>query len=148
MELYCAALLEPNERTRFVTAVSALEPLAQQQSLGSAVHSYVDEALAVLNGATDIDQRIRASLYGRINQLRQESVRQALFRLAGSWFPHDTTIQKQIDHAYSLRSELLHEGTFADPDIDLTSEMNKIATVLRTLYERASGRPLRASFAA
>lgn len=148
MELYCAALLASNERTRFVTAVSALEPLAQQQSLGSAVSSYVDKALAVLNSATGIDQKVRASLCGRINQLRQESVRQALFRLAVSLLPGHTQIQEQIDRAYSLRSELLHEGTIADPDIDLTAEMNKIASVLRTVYELASGRPLRASFVA
>jgi Apea-like HEPN len=148
MELYCAALLESNERTRFVIAVSALEPLAQQQSLGLAVSAYVDNALAILNSATDIDQRVRASLCGRINQLRQESVRQAIFRLADTWFPSCTEIRERIDRAYRLRSELLHEGSFADPDIDLTAEMNKIATVLRTLYERASGRPLRASFVA
>ena len=148
MELYCAALLESNERTRFVTAVSALEPLAQQQSLGPAVSSYVDKALADLNSAADIEQKVRASLCGRINQLRQESVRQALFRLANSWFPGRTEIRERIDRAYRLRSELLHGGSFADPDTDLTAEMNKIATVLRTLYGRASGCPLRASFVA
>jgi hypothetical protein len=148
MELYCAALLESNERTRFVTAVSALEPLAQQQSLGSAVSAYVDEALAILNRTTDIDERVRTSLCGRINQLRQESVRQAIFRLADLWFPGCTEVRERIDRAYSLRSELLHEGAFADPDIDLAYEMNRLATVLRALYERASGRPLRARFVA
>ncbi len=148
MELYCAALLEFNERTRFVTAVSALEPLAQQENLGPTVSAYVDEALAVLGRASDIEERVRTSLCGRINQLRQESVRQAIFRLADSWFPGCVEIRKRIDRAYSLRSELLHEGAFADPDVDLTSEMNRISTVLRTLYERASGRPLRARFVA
>ena len=146
MELYCAALLESNERTRFVTAVSALEPLAQQQSLGLAVSAFVDNALALFNSATDIDPRFRASLCGRVKELRRESVRQAIFRLADSWFPDFTEIREQIDRAYSLRSELLHEGTFKDLDIDLVSETNKIATVLRALYELASNRPLRPSF--
>jgi hypothetical protein len=146
MELYCAALLESNERTRFVTAVSALEPLARQQDLGSSVSTYVDRALVALENTSDIDKGVRASLRGRVNQLRRESVRQALFRLVETYLPDQTAIRDQIDRAYALRSELLHEGQLADPDIDLAGEINKITGVLRTLYERVSGHPLRANF--
>lgn len=145
MELYCVALLEMNERARFVTVVSALEPLAKQQGLGGGVSVFVDTTLANLEGAVDIDKNLRTSLRGRVEQLRRESVRQALFRLSGSWFPSRTDVRQQIDRAYALRSELLHDGKLADPDVDLASETNKIINVLRSIYERASGRAFRAT---
>jgi hypothetical protein len=144
MELYCAALLEMNERARFVTVVSALEPLAQQESLGGCVSAFVDTTLTNLEAAVNIDPNLRVSLRCRVAQLRRESVRQALFRLSVSWFPSRADVRQQIDRAYALRSELLHNGTLADPDTDLASETNKIVNVLRSIYERVSGRSFRA----
>lgn len=145
MELYCSALLEANERARFVTVVSALEPLAKQELLGEGVTAFVESTLINLNTASDIEPNLRASFRGRIQQLKSESVRQALFRLANSWFPGRTDLRKQIDHAYGLRSELLHNGTLSDPDSDLSVETNKIANILRSIYAQASGHPFRAS---
>jgi len=143
MELYCAALLEMNDRARFVTTVSALEPLAKQEPLGTAVSAFVDTALANLNATGDIEPHLCASLRGRLEQLRCESVRQALFRLSDLWFPGRADVRKQLDYAYGLRSELLHDGTVADPDSDLSAETNKIANILRSIYERASNRSFR-----
>jgi hypothetical protein len=140
MELYCAAFLELNERARFVTVVSALEPLANQESLGPEVSAFVDEALAVLDKTQGLQDGVRASLRGRLSQLRQESVRQALLRLSASWFPQREDVRQRIDRAYALRSELLHEGRLLDPDVDITTEINLISSVLREIYEQASGR--------
>ncbi len=140
MELYCAAFLEPNERTRFITIVSALEPLAKQASLGAEVSVFVENAIVALENAVEIQSAIRASLKGRLNQLRNESVRQALIRLSNTWFPQRKEVRQQIDKAYALRSELLHEGTLLDPDIDISAETTKISKVLRAIFEQASGR--------
>ena len=143
MELYCAAFLELNERARFVTVVSALEPLATQEDLGLPVSSFVDGALAALEQTKGIEEGVRSSLRGRLSQLRQESVRQALLRLSDSWFPQRTDVRQRIDRAYGLRSELLHEGTLLDPDVDLATEITQISHVLRAIYEQASGRKFR-----
>ncbi|MFZ4702464.1 MAG: hypothetical protein ACOYMG_20665 [Candidatus Methylumidiphilus sp.] len=143
MELYCAALLEPNERTRFVTVVSALEPLAKKMSLGPEVSSFVDEAILVLAKVEGIQNSIRDSLKGRLDELRQESVRQALFRLSDQWFPDRRDVRRQIEIAYGLRSKLLHEGKFLDSDIDIVGEITKISNILRAIYEQASGRSFR-----
>ena len=140
MELYCAAFLEPNERARFVTIVSALEPLAKQESLGSEVSTFVEGAVVALEKAEGIQASIRASLKGRLNLLRNESVRQALLRLSRTWFPQREDVRKQIDTAYALRSELLHEGTLLDPDIDIAAETTQISKILRAIFEQASGR--------
>lgn len=138
MELYCAALLEMNERARFVTVVSALEPLAKQENLGGGVAAFVESMISHLDATADIEPRLRASLRGRVKQLRSESVRQALFRLADSWFPGRVELREHIDQAYGLRSELLHNGTLSDPDCDLNAETNRIASILRAIYEQAS----------
>jgi hypothetical protein len=144
MELFCSALLEYNERARFVAVVSALEPLAKQEDLGESVGAYVDEMVRALGDAPGIEAGFRASMRGRIEQLRRESVRQALFRLSESWFPGRADLRHQIDRAYGLRSELLHNGTLSDPDCDLTSEAGKVTRILRAIYAYASGRTFRA----
>ena len=143
MELYCSALLESSERARFITVVSALEPLAEQASLGDGVDVFVDSALNSLSATPDIEPNLRASLRGRVEQLRRESVRQALLRLTSTWFPGRTDIRRQIDEAYGLRSELLHDGTLSDPDCGLSAKVNTIANILRSIYAKASGRPFR-----
>lgn len=139
MELYCAAFLEPNERARFVTIVSALEPLAKQQDLGPSIQTFVSDMVSALSKAANIDLRLQNSLRGRILQLRQESVRQALLRLSGTWFPERPDVRARIERAYALRSELLHEGTLLDPDIDIGSEIGQISKVLRAIFQQASG---------
>ena len=139
LELYCSALLETNERARFVTVVSALEPLAKQEVLGTGVAAFVESTVTNLNATSDIEPSLRASLRGRLEQLRRESVRQALLRLSNSWFPERTDLRKQIDRAYGLRSELLHNGTLTDPDVDLNEETNRVANILRAIYAQASG---------
>jgi Apea-like HEPN len=144
MELYCSALVELNERTQFVTVVSALEPLAEQLDLDQPVASYVDQCLSALDDAGGIGDSLRSSLRGRVLQLRQESVRQALHRLANAWFPGRPDIRDQIDRAYALRSELVHKGALSDRDIDLATEAAKVRNLLRSLYEMVSERPLRA----
>jgi hypothetical protein len=144
MELYCAAFLEPNERARFVTVVSALEPLAKQENLGTGVSDFVNGVVIALEKAEGIQDGIRASLKGRLEQLRQESVRQALLRLSNTWFPQRVDVRQRIDRAYALRSELLHEGTLLDPDIDIATETTHISNILRAIYEQASGRSFRA----
>lgn len=143
MELYCAAFLEPNERARFVTIVSALEPLAKQESLGAGVSDFVDGAVAALAKAEGIQVGIHDSLRGRLNQLRLESVRQALLRLSNAWFPKRLDVRQRIERAYALRSELLHEGTLLDPDIDVSTETAYISNILRAIYEQAFGRAFR-----
>lgn len=143
MELYCAAFLELNERARFVTVVSALEPLAKQQDLGQEVSKFVDGAILSLKAATGIDESLHNSLRGRLNQLRQESVRQALLRLSTVWFPERSDVRQLIDHAYALRSQLLHEGALHNSDIDMGAETGRISNVLRSIYEKATGRSFR-----
>jgi len=143
MELFCAANLEMNPRARFITVVSALEPLAQSQKLGANVAAFVEKALDEFDKVGGIEEHVRNSLRGRIRDLHEESVRQALRRILRTWFPNRADILKQVDFAYELRSQLIHDGKLKNSDIDLATETNKVARLLRSIYEREAGYPFR-----
>lgn len=148
MELFVAAALESNDRARFVMAVSALEPLAAQETLGPEVAAVVDDLIARLAAASTIATDLRHSLEGRLRQLKRESVRQALKRLCAQWLPGEAAAWVQLDKAYKLRSEMLHEGRPQDLDILLSEETTKISNLLRRIYQQAYDYPLRAAVAA
>ena len=140
MELYCAAVLEGNARARFVGVVSALEPLAIQDSLGDRVADFVDESIGRL-ATVDVADDVRQSLAGRVRELKRESVRQALRRLCGQWFPGRRSAWDAIDRAYRLRSQLVHDGVLADADIDLGVVTEKVGAIIRAIYEQSARHP-------
>lgn len=69
MELFAGALLELNDRARFVMLVSALEPLADQQMLPAHVSDLVAQAVALLDKAPEFEVQLRSSIRGRLQQL-------------------------------------------------------------------------------
>lgn len=142
MEIFCAARLESSERAVFLALVSALEPLAQEAPLGEEVNQFVAECLVLLKTSTSISQELRASLEGRLNQLRQESIRQALKRLTRETLPKQPEAHATVDDAYTLRSQLIHSGVPADLDIDLERESRSISAIIRDIYANLLDRSL------
>lgn len=142
MEIFCAAHLESSQRAVFLAVVSALEPLAQEAPLGEAVNQFVAECKNQLKASTTIPQELRASLEGRLNQLRQESIRQALKRLARETLPNQPEAAAAVDEAYALRSQLIHSGVPADLDIDLERESRTISAIIRDIYANILNRSL------
>ena len=143
MELFAAASLESNDRARFVMAVSALEPLAEQVDLGPEVSAVVDALCTTLNSHESVPDHLRDSLKGRLLQLKRESVRQALKRLCGRWFQEDASAWTVLDRAYCLRSDLLHEGRPTDLDILLVQETENVSSYLRRIYQHEYGHPFK-----
>lgn len=141
MEIFCAARLESSQRAVFLALVSALEPLAQEAPLGEAVNKFVAECTNLLK-VSSIPQELRASLEGRLNQLRQESIRQALKRLARETLPNQPEAPAAVDEAYALRSQLIHSGVPADLDIDLERESQSISAIIRDIYANILNRSL------
>lgn len=144
MELFASSQLESNDRTRFVMAVSALEPLGETRKFGSDVSAVVDKLCAEFD-KSEVPQDIRNSLRSRLAQLKTESIAQGLRRLCDTWFPGDADAKKAIERAYRLRSELVHEGRLLDRDILLDSEFHKIGSYIRQIYEKICGFEFRAS---
>ena len=143
MELLASSYMEANDRTKFIMAVSALEPLADPQDLGSEVKVFVDRAISDLRADGSVPARLRASIEGRLGQLRKESVRQSLHRLCDRWFPNDHIAAEYLEYVYGLRSELLHEGMVADQDILLSPEITKVQRHVRRIYEQEYSRTFR-----
>lgn len=144
MELFAAASLESNDRARFVMAVSALEPLAEQVDLGTEVSTAIDTLCHALDLQEAVPRQLRDSLRGRLLQLKRESVRQALKRLCGHWFQGDADAWAALDRAYGLRSELLHEGRPSDLDTLLVQETQVVSNYLRRIYQYEYGYPFKA----
>jgi hypothetical protein len=134
MEIFCAARLESSQRAVFLAVVSALEPLAQEAHLGDSVDTFVAQCVALLKESHSIPSDICNSLNGRLLQLRQESIRQALRRLTREVLPDQPGASKIVDDAYALRSQIIHSGKPADLDLDLESEAREISKIIRNIY--------------
>lgn len=147
MELFVSAALESNDRAKFVMAVSALEPLATQVDLGPEVAQVIDELSKTLTSVSGISTEVKRSLSDRLRELKRESVRQALKRLCSQSMPGDTTAWQSIERAYTLRSELLHEGRPNDLDIVLAEETQVVSNLLRRIYQHKFSYQLRAQVA-
>lgn len=145
MEIFCSAPLESSQRATFLLLVSALEPLAQEQHLGSAVANFLKQACASLDQDAQIATGLKASLRGRLMQLQSESIRQALRRLVSSELPERPEAADLIDDAYTLRSQLIHSGVPADLDTDLQEESDVVQDLIRSLYVKRMKRPLQRS---
>jgi hypothetical protein len=139
MEIFCASHLEVSDRAIFLSTVSALEPLANAERLGPEVDAFIDECLAQLDKNDEIQPEHRQSLQGRLNELRKDSIRQALKRVIRAKLPDDASAQAIIEYAYNLRSQLIHRGIPDDVDIDLSAETRKVSSILRHLYAKELG---------
>jgi hypothetical protein len=142
MEIFASARLEASDRARFLSIVSALEPLASEQPLGAAADRLVESCLENLKATPDLTPEIRSSLEGRIRQLRAESIRQALRRTVRSGLPDRAEAVMVVDEAYSLRSQIIHDGRPQDLDVDLERQSQVISNILRELYAARLGRRL------
>ena len=139
MEIFCASHLEASDRAIFLSTVSALEPLANAECLGPAVDAFIDECLAQLEKTDEIQPEHRQSVQGRLNELRNESIRQALKRLIRAKIPDDASAPAIIDYAYNLRSQLIHRGIPDDIDIDFSVETRKVSSIVKQLYAKELG---------
>lgn len=110
--------------------------------MGEAVNQFVAECAKLLRVSPNISPELRASLEGRLNQLRQESIRQALKRLALEALPSQPEAPAAVDEAYALRSQLIHSGVPADLDIDLERESRAISAIIRDIYAHLLNRSL------
>jgi hypothetical protein len=142
MEIFCGARLESSQRATFLALVSALEPLAEEASLGAATTAFVDRCVQQLRSDVDIPPGLKPSLEGRLFQLRQESVRQAVQRMARDALPNQPEVWQVIDDAYALRSQLIHRGAPAELDTDLERESEIVSRTIRTLYASLLNRTL------
>jgi hypothetical protein len=145
MEFFAAAGLEATGRAQFISLMTALEALAEQRDYGDEIGGiFVDLAQQLESDPLlqEPDNKpLRASLSGRIRQLRKESVRQAILRTVREHVD-DPEAMKFIDHAYDLRSKMLHEGYQIRELPELSSGLRNI---LIQMYSSVLKLPLKPS---
>ena len=142
MEIFAGARLEASDRARFLAVVSALEPLASEQYLGEDVDKFVSSCVELLKATSGLRPEVRASLEGRVRQLRGESIRQSLRRVVLSALPEEPEAAATIDEAYALRSQIIHSGRPADLDVDLERACQSVSRIMRQIYASLLGRRL------
>jgi hypothetical protein len=142
MELFAAARLEITERARFIGLVSALEPLARQETLETPVPELVHTFLEQLDATEGSSDSVRRSLEGRIRGLGRESIAQAIARLVMAQLPDDADALAVVKDAYSIRSTILHDGS---TDADLDTKGRRVEAVIRRIYAAILGFELRAA---
>jgi len=132
MELFASAGLETTERARFVGLVSSLEPLAQSEAYDHPeLTELVDSFVSKLEENTSIPENIKSSVKGRINELKKESISQAIKRRVKENFPENPDAVSTVEEAYNIRSKILHQGAF---DADLEQKSNEIEDIIRQIY--------------
>ena len=131
MELFTSAKLESTERTRFIGLVSSLEPLIIQEPYNDpGLDKLVRDFIEALD-KTPLSVSHKASVSGRVNELKKESISHSVKRYVNSYFPDKPEIAETVLEAYNIRSKLLHEGSF-DADIDEKAE--KLEDIIRLIY--------------
>lgn len=142
MEFYASARMESSERARFIGLMTALEALSVQHDYGDELAGVLDELASQLEASPLLagteKAALKSSLSGRLKQLRQESVRQAIQRTVKDYVDDRDTV-KFIDEAYGVRSKILHEGTRAPELYALT---HRVEDVMRQIYSAMLGLPL------
>jgi hypothetical protein len=119
-----------------------LEPLADPKPLGEAAELFVSACVTELKKVAGLPAELRASLDGRVRQLRTESIRQSIQRAIAEMLPSDPVARDTIDRAYSVRSQIVHSGRPQDLDVDLDAETTAVSRVVRALYSERFRRHL------
>lgn len=139
MELFSSARQELTERSRFISLVSSLEPLADQQSYGIEVSNMLNQFTTQIK-KMKFPSHIEASLIGRTENLSMESVMSAIRRLIREALPGDGEAVELIENAYDLRSRILHDGT---TDADLNQKSQEVEAVIRKVIASKASLTLR-----
>lgn len=142
LEIFCSAPLEGSERARFISLVSALEPLADPRDQSQAEIDFIHRCTRALREEDAIDSEAKTSLEARLLLLRKESISRALRRMTASALPGNEEAVRIVRTAYDLRSQLIHEGLPDDRDVDLAAEARGISDVIRHIYRGMLKRPL------
>jgi len=142
MEFYASANMEYTERSRFIGLMTALEALAVQCDYGDEVALVLKDLALQLETCPSLEgddkKVLRSSLAGRIRNLREESVRQAILRVVKQYIDDEDTVGF-IDKAYGVRSKILHEGLQATQLHQMTY---RLEDTMRQIYSTILGQRL------
>lgn len=125
-ELYVSSWFDVSYRSRFITLVTAVEALIEQNEHPQGVADLVCSTRKVLEQLS-LPTAVEASIAGSLERLKRQSISQAGRELVKRLLP-DSQFQgmdaeRYFSYCYNLRSQILHNGTPSD-DIDMLQAAN------------------------
>jgi hypothetical protein len=114
IELYLLSLLNTDERTRFVTQVTAIEALLERSKEGARLIELVQKLKAVLATFCDPNSDEAVIVKNALGRAKQESITKAGKRLVnellGSKDYEGIPAATLFDRMYEVRSQIVHNG--------------------------------------
>ena len=137
MELYSSSNLEITQQSKFISLITSLEALSEQEDYTKYI-SFVENKIKELKEAIEsqdeinIPKKVKNSLKGRIGkELLRESVNQAVLGMMQQCSV-DTKEQRDLfTRAYKTRSDLLHDGKTSE---NLPELNHKTSEMMRSIF--------------
>jgi len=121
LELYAASRFESSQKARFVTLVSAIEALAQQEYEDREILDHVEFLIKATK--EKLAPPARDQLLSRLGQLKRWSISRACKEMVSEHLGPEEA--EAFAYAYDVRSQILHEGHVPD-DTNLGRECRKL----------------------
>lgn len=128
LEMYSESHFESSLRARFLTLVTAIEVLADQEELDEEVRLHIDNLIEETKRS--IIPFGKKELQSRLGHLKRESIASACKRLVTIYLDDESAVQ--FTKYYSIRGEILHDGVIPE-DVDLGSEVPKLDKMISQL---------------
>lgn len=134
LELYAASKFESSQRARFVTLVSAVEALAEQEYEDRQILDHVESLIEATK--EKLEAPARDQLLSRLGQLKRWSIARACKEMVTEHLgPKEA---EAFAYAYDVRSEILHEGR-VPAGADLGRDCHKLDELVSQLLVSICG---------
>jgi len=128
LEMYSASHFESSFRARFLTLVTAVEVLADQEELDEEVRLHIDNLIKETKRS--IIPSGKEELLSRLGQLKRESITSACKGLVTRYLDDKSAFQ--FTNYYRIRGDILHDGVIPEGG-DLGSEVPKLDKMISQL---------------
>lgn len=129
LEMYSASHFESSLRARFLTLVTAVEVLADQEELDEEVRLHIENLIEETK-RSNIPFGRKELLSSRLGQLKKESINSACKGLVTKYLDDESA--SQFTNYYSIRGKILHNGV-VPKGVNLGSEVPKLDKMISQL---------------
>ncbi|MCA9073036.1 MAG: hypothetical protein KDA84_29140, partial [Planctomycetaceae bacterium] len=143
-ELFSGSQFELSTRSRFITLVMAIEALLQPADREERAQEHVTRLIDLTTNSA-LQENERTSIIGSLKWLYQESIGKTGKRLADKLLGNekyaDKTPASFFTKCYTIRSQLVHNGTLSDQKTHIDSWVGELERFVADLL-KASIRPV------
>jgi hypothetical protein len=142
LDLYKASHYEKSAKAKFLTLVMSIEALLEQKERGSPGKEVVDELIRYTKSSR-LNNEEKYSIIGSLRWLYKQSISQSLKEMAerhlGDREYGNMSAKKFITHCYDIRSNLLHDGSVNNKEVQLSSLVAQLDRFMSDLLAEMMG---------